>query len=351
MTEAGSRWIDALPDLARRRLPTPVWQYFVTGADEGVSAAEAVAAWRRVRLAPHALRDVTSVDTSVVLFGTTYAQPFGIAPTSMQRAADPEGERAMARAATAAGVPHVVSSNAGFPLAQIGAVGPWWVQAYLTADRADALPVLRAAADAGAQAIVLTADTPVVGTKRGVDDADWADIDLSWHRSNFAEHVRDAPGVWARDLTEADIGWLGEATGLPVVVKGILRADDARRCATAGASAVWVSNHGGRQLDRAVASATALPEVVAELAGELPVYVDGGVRSGLDVLTALALGADAVFLGRTPLLALGAAGEHGVSRALGDLAGELVEALRLAGCRDLAATRDLLPAVPDSPAG
>ncbi len=246
--------------------PAPVWQYFATGADEGVSAAEAVAAWRRVRLAPHALRDVTTVDTSVDLLGTTYAQPFGIAPTSMQRAADPEGERAMARAATAAGVPHVVSSNAGFPLAEIGAVGPWWVQAYLTADRADALPVLRRPPTrVRRRAVVLTADTPVVGTKRGVVDADWGDVDLSWHRSNFAEHVRDDPGRVGAGPDRGRHRLAGEATGLPVVVKGILRADDARRCVAAGAAAVWVSNHGGRQLDRAVASATALPEVVAEV--------------------------------------------------------------------------------------
>jgi 4-hydroxymandelate oxidase len=257
----------------------------------------------------------------------------------------------MARAATAAGVPHVVSSNAGFPLADVGAIGPWWVQAYLTADRADVLPMLRAATDAGAAAVVLTADTPVVGSKRGVDDADWADLDLSWHRGNFAQHVRDAPGVWARDVTEADIGWLAETTGLPVVVKGILRPDDARRCVAAGAAAVWVSTHGGRQLDRAVASATALPTVAGEVGGEVEVYVDGGVRSGLDVLTALALGADAVFLGRTPFYALATAGEAGVARLLEELADELLEALRLAGCRDLREVRDLLPAVPDSPAG
>ena len=348
---AGTRWIDALPDLARERLPAPVWHYVVTGSGDGTTAAEAAEAWRRVRLSPHVLRDVTAVDTSVRLLGTPFTQPFGIAPTSLQRAAHPEGERAMARAATAAGVPHVVSSNAGFPLADVGAIGPWWVQAYLTADRADVLPMLRAATDAGAAAVVLTADTPVVGSKRGVDDADWADLDLSWHRGNFAQHVRDAPGVWARDVTEADIGWLAETTGLPVVVKGILRPDDARRCVAAGAAAVWVSTHGGRQLDRAVASATALPTVAGEVGGEVEVYVDGGVRSGLDVLTALALGADAVFLGRTPFYALATAGEAGVARLLEELADELLEALRLAGCRDLREARDLLPAVPDSPAG
>ena len=351
MDEAGTRWIDALPDLARERLPAPVWHYFATGSGDGTSAAEAGEAWRRVRLSPHALRDVTAVDTSVRLLGTPYAQPFGIAPTSLQRAATPEGERAMARAASVAGVPHVVSSNAGFPLSEVGAIGPWWLQAYLTADRADTLPVLRVAADAGAGAVVLTADTPVVGSKRGADDADWAGVDLSWHRGNFAGHVRDSPGVWARDVTEADVAWLAETTGLPVVVKGILRPDDARRCVGAGAAAVWVSNHGGRQLDRAVASATALPAVAGEVGGEVEVYVDGGVRSGLDVLTALALGADAAFLGRTPLYALAAAGQDGVTRLLHELAGELLEALRLAGCRDLREARDLLPAIPDSPAG
>lgn len=335
------RWLDALPALAEQHLPVAVWQYFAAGARDGVTTDEAVGAWAAFRFAPHVLRDVTEVDTTARLLGTDFRLPFGIAPTSMQRAAHPEGERAMERAAARAGVPHVVSSNAGFRFAEISEAGgrPWWIQAYLTADRYEAAAMLGAAADAGADAVVLTADTPVVGTKYAPAEADWEGIDLSWHRCNYPVPPR---GGWARDLGVEDIGWLRDLTGLPVVVKGVLRADDARRCVAAGAAAVWVSNHGGRQLDRALSTAAALPAVVGAVAGECEVYVDGGVRGGLDVLTALALGARGVFLGRLPLYALASGGTDGVTRMLAELETELVEAMRLCGAPDLAQTRGLV---------
>ena len=340
------RWLDVVSGLAEERLPVPVWQYFEAGSREGVTAEEATRAWRDIRLVPHVLRDVTDVDTSTQLLGTGFRLPFGIAPTSMQRAAHPDGERAMSRAAAQAGVPHVVSSNAGFPFAEIGGTAPWWVQAYLTNDRDESAPMLRAAVDAGAGAVVLTVDTPVVGTKYAPPEEDWIGIDLSWHRCNYPTSPQ---GNWARDLGVDDIGRLRDLTGLPVVAKGVLRADDARRCVAAGAAAVWVSNHGGRQLDRSVSTAAALPGVVDAVGGEAEVYVDGGVRSGLDVLTALALGADAVFLGRLPLYALAAGGGGGVSRMLGELETELVEAMRLAGAPGLADTRGIIAQHP--PAG
>ncbi len=173
----------------------------------------------------------------------------------MQRAVHPQGERAMASGTAAAGCLHVVSSNAGTSFADLGG-GPWWLQAYLPPEREAMLPVLEEAVAHGARAVVLTVDTPFPGTKYGVDDADWTGIDLSWWRTNFAEP--ESPDPWKGDLSPDDVTWLRDRSGLPVVVKGVLRADDAVRCLDAGAEAVYVSNHGGRQLDRSVSTARAL---------------------------------------------------------------------------------------------
>ena len=308
-----------------------------------MTAREAAAAWAEVRFTPHVLRDVTEVDLTSQLLGRPSPVPWGIAPTTLQRAVHPDGEVAMALAARDAGAVVVVSSNAGSTFAEIGATGArWWLQAYLPQDRSLAVPLLDRAVAAGAEAVVLTLDTPVVGTKYATgDQVVWDTVDPALLRVNFDPGYADQPGAAkATDLGVEDIAWLAERSGLPVVVKGVLRADDARRCVVAGASAVWVSNHGGRQLDRAASTAGCLAAVRASLPPGTPVFVDGGVRSGLDVLAALALGADHVFLGRLPLLAL-VNGRHGVSTALARLREEAVEALRLAGCRTLADTRDL----------
>ena len=188
--------------------------------------------------------------------------------------------------------------------------------------------------DAGAAAVVLTVDTPVVGTKYDGDGPTvWDGADPSWVRVNFPEGYGGAPGEEkATDLGPQDVAWLAQATGLPVVVKGVLRPEDARRCLDAGAAAVWVSNHGGRQLDYAASTASCLEAVVAEVGTSAEVYVDGGVRCGRHALAALALGARGVFLGRQPLYSLAAGGPDGVRRMFEELDGELREALRLAGC-------------------
>lgn len=334
-------WYDDVRARAEERLPSSVWRYVMATAGDGITDAANAEAWRAVRFTPRVLRDVREVDLAVSLHGDGYRMPFGIAPTSLQRAADPAGELAMARATASAGVPHVVSSNAGHRFSEIGAAGgPWWLQAYLTAERAASLPMLEAAAAAGARAVVLTVDTPFPGTKRDVGDDDFGDVDLSWHRVNYAGQAHSGQrGAWAADLTPADITWLANRTGLPVVVKGVLHVEDAEACVAAGAAAIWVSNHGGRQLDRTVATAHALPAVVGRVGHRVPVYVDGGVRGGADVMAALALGADAVFLGRAPLLALAAGGEGLVESLLETVKAELEENLRLAGCRCAPETR------------
>lgn len=335
-------WLAGLEERARAALPGPVYEYVAQGARESVSAGEATAQWRAVRLLPHVLRDVTAVDPGVDLLGGRSDLPWGIGPTTLQRAVHPDGELATARATAAAGGLMVVSSNAGTAFADIGATGVrWWLQAYLPADRTLAEPMLARAVDAGAEAVVLTVDTPVVGTKYAVGESVWDSVDAGLVRVNFDPGHDSRPGAdKATDLGPHDLDWLAEHTGLPIVVKGVLRPDDARRCVQAGASAVWVSNHGGRQLDRVASTAAALPAVVAEVGADAQVYVDGGLRSGLDVLAALALGADAVFLGRLPVWAL-SEGEDGVARMHAELLAETVEALRLCGCRAVADTRSV----------
>ncbi len=334
--EAG--WLAGLEESARSRLPAELFEYISQGAREGVTASEAVEAWRAVRFRPRVLRDVTAVDLSARLLGLPASVPWGVAPTTLQRAVHPEGEVAMARATAAVGGVMVVSSNAGTRFAELTSTGVrWWLQAYLPQDRRLAEPLLARAVEAGATAVVLTVDTPVVGTKYVADASVWDSVDLATLRVNFdPDHESQAAAHKARDLGPGDIGWLGKVTGLPVVVKGVLHPDDAVRCLEAGAAAVWVSNHGGRQLDRAVSTAAALPAVVDAVRGQAEVYVDGGLRSGLDVVAALALGADAAFLGRLPLYAL-VDGESGVARMHAELVEQVTDALMLAGCPSVSA--------------
>jgi len=337
-------WLDGLEHDAELALPAPVFRYFRQGAREGRTSSEARAAWRRHRFAPHVLRDVTEVDTTTSLLGRPVGAPVGVAPTTLQRAAHPDGELAVARATAEAGSLMVVSSNAGTRFADIGATGVrWWLQAYLPADRALATDLLAAAVEAGAAAVVLTVDTPVVGTKYdGAGPTVWDDLETDALRVNFPAGYDELPGAQkATDLSARDIAWLREQTGLPVVVKGVLRPDDARRCAQAGAAAIWVSNHGGRQLDRTLPTADALPAVVSALDGQTEVYVDGGISCGLDVLTALALGADCAFVGRLALWAL-VQGQDVVLRMHRELRTELEESMRLAGVSHTADTRQIL---------
>lgn len=343
-------WLAALEERARDRLAPALLEYLLQGARESVSAGEAVAAWGSVRFRPRVLHDVTHVDPAVTLLGHRSELPFGVAPTTLQRAVHPDGELAMARATAEAGGVMVVSSNAGTSFAEIGATGVhWWLQAYLPADRTLAEPMLDRAVEAGARAVVLTVDTPVVGTKYASPGVPvvWEGVDPELLRVNFDPDYEDQPGAEkALDLGPHDLGWLAARTGLPVVVKGVLRAEDAHRSVQAGAAAVWVSNHGGRQLDRAASTASCLPDIVEAVGERAQVYVDGGIRSGLDVLAALSLGASAVFLGRLPLLAL-LDGRAGVADLHRELLAQTVDALRLAGCRTPADTRGL--AVPSGP--
>ena len=334
------RWVDTLPERAERAVHPAVWSYLQSGSYGEVSVAEATLAWREFRFRTRVLAGVGSADLATTLLGSPVSSPIGVAPTAMQRAIHPHGERAMVAGAEAAGSLCVVSSNAGTRWDELGATSPWWLQAYLPTDREQMRPVLERAVAAGAAAVVLTADTPFPGSKYAADDQDWTGVDLDWWRVNFPP---PHPDRWAADLKLEDVTWLREAAGVPVVVKGVLRGDDALRCLDAGADAIYVSNHGGRQLDRAVNTASALCEVVTAVGDRAEIYVDGGIRTGVDVLAALSLGARGVFLGRSPLHALAVDGARGVERLLTDLVTELGEVLHLAGCATPYDATTLLP--------
>ncbi|WP_409331698.1 alpha-hydroxy acid oxidase [Trujillonella humicola] len=324
-------------ETARARLAPEVWDYYDAGSGEEVTAGEAADAWRAYRLRPRVLRDVSAVDTAVTVLGTRLATPFAVAPMAFHALAHPDGETATVRGAGDAGSLVVVSTRASRTIEDIAAAatGPWWFQAYMMRDRGLTEALVRRAAAAGAGAIVLTVDTPYVGRKGKVSGVRISVPD-DQYLINLAQHL--VPGAVGRESAEQDpsmtedaIARLAEVSGLPVVVKGVLRGDEAARCVAAGAAGVVVSNHGGRQLDRAVPSAHALAEVVAEVGGRVPVLVDGGIRSGTDALVALALGADAVLVGRPLLWALAAGGAPAVSAALAELTGHLRHVMAVAG--------------------
>ena len=316
---------------AREVLPAEVHAHWAGGSGEETSLAEATAAWRDVRLRPRVLRDVSRVDTALTLLGARLRTPVVLAPTALHGLGHPDGERATAAGAARAGALTALSTRASEPVA----ADPWWQQVYVLRDRARTVDLVQAAAARGARALVLTGDTPYVARKA---------------RGDFGPQV-DVPDAARQDpaTTLDDVGRLAGASGLPVLVKGVLRGDDAAACLDAGAAGVWVSGHGGRQLDRSVAPARALPEVVDAVAGRAPVLVDGGVRSGLDALCALALGADAVAVGRPVLWALAAGGADGVAACLDALTADLAAAMALAGAASLADVRGL--ADPRGPAG
>jgi 4-hydroxymandelate oxidase len=327
---------------ARRLLTPEVYDYYAGGSGRERTLRASVSAWRQHWLMPRVLRDVSTVDTGVRLPGlpeTAAATPIAVAPTGFQGLASPDGELATARGAAAAGALMIVSGRSSRRLEDIGKIiadgaGAWWFQVYVMRDRDLTARVVGRAVAAGARALVLTADTPVVGRKRRDRGAEL--ITETEFTVNTGPLADLSLAEQAADLTFADIGWLARLGGVPVLVKGVLRADDARACVTAGAAGVIVSNHGGRQLDRAVPTALALPAVAAELGSSVPVFADGGLRTGEDVLAALGLGARAVFLGRPVLWALACGGADGVAGLLTGLTGDLAHAMALAGAAAVA---------------
>jgi 4-hydroxymandelate oxidase len=321
---------EALLSRARAALSPEAHAYYAAGSGDEQTVAEAEEAWRRIHLRPRVLRDVGTVDPSTTLLGQKIAAPVAIAPTAAHGLAHPDGEVATAAGAAKAGSLYVLSTRSTARLEDVvGAAGTWWMQIYVMADRGLSDELARRAADAGAGAIVLTVDTPAVAAKHKASAA------LRFPGPGLLPELGTAPVEaleQAPDVTERDLQRLAEITGLPVVAKGVLREDDAQACTDAGAAAIVVSTHGGRQLDGVVPTAWALPEVVEAVGDRVEVYVDGGVRTGRDVLRALALGARAAWFGRPVLWALAAGGADGVADLLDGLRLSVAEALLLAGC-------------------
>jgi 4-hydroxymandelate oxidase len=315
-------------DAAAAKVEPGIWCYFEGGAGDEVSLRANAAAYGRWRFRPRMLVDVSEVTTATTLLGTTVSSPLGVAPFAMQRLIDPEGEVATARAAAKAGALMCVSTLTTSTHAEISAAGdgPRWLQLYVLSDRQRTLDHLQEAREAGYSAVVLTVDLPYVGRRERDLRLGFVnpppDLDLP-----YANLFETSPALTWRDLE-----WIRSELPLPFVLKGILTREDAMLAVEHGADAVWVSNHGGRQLDGVAAGLDALPEVADAVAGRCEVYVDGGVRRGTDVLKALALGADAAFAGRAFAAGLAVEGEAGVASVLSLLNDELALGLGLLGC-------------------
>ena len=325
---------DPLEAAARARLDRGAFDFFAGGSGAERTIASNKAAWEEVALRPRVLRDVSATRTETTVLGARVALPVLAAPVGFLRHAHPDGERAWAAGIAAAGTLAVLSSRTSTPIADVaGAIGqaPWWMQVYVLRDRGLTTELVRRATAAGASALVLTGDTPRVARKGRADGAGLA-IPPDWFLPDLPGDLREDPRAIQDDaVTFSDVEGLCEATGLPVLVKGVLRGDDARASLDAGAAGVIVSNHGGRQLDGAVATARALAEVAEAVAGRAELYVDGGVRTGVDVLRALALGARAALVGRPLVWALATGGAAGVRARLEGLRAEVEEALALSG--------------------
>ena len=327
---------DTLIQDARSHLDPISWEYYraVAGGDPDRDHR----AWQDIDVVPRVLQGLTTIDSSLVLGGIPLATPIMVAATASHRLAHPDGEIATARAAAAVGALMTYSSSAAVEVTEFGAAAttPWWAQVYVMKDRGLSNDYLVRATAAGASAVVLTVDN--AGT--------WGDAPFrSTTRDLMTARPGNFPGLtWAQmsaliepALVPAVIGQIASATGLPVHVKGIMHPDDAVVALEAGAAGIVVSNHGRRQVPGVAPTVAVLAEVVAALDGRVPVTVDGGLRSGVDVLRALALGAAAVGIGRPVLWGLASGGQDGVVDVLSQLTAELRQAMASVGAGTLSA--------------
>jgi 4-hydroxymandelate oxidase len=343
---------DALEEQARAKLPPASFAFCAAGADDEIIAAENITAWRRLRLRPRVLRDIAHVDTRVTLLGNELPFPILVAPTGRHKLFNPEGEAASARGAAAAGVPYVMATNANVTIEAVAAErrrAPQWFQLYYWPNRSEVEALIDRLAAAGFGALMLTVDAPVPGWSpraarlQHEPSPEIRNINMPGSPMARTAYHPDFIGKVIYPATWRELEWLVKRAPMPVMVKGVLRADDAVRCAECGARAVIVSNHGGRHLDTTVTTAAVIGEVASALAGKAEVYVDSGIRRGTDILKALALGARAVLIGRPIIWGLSVHGADGVKTVLEHLRNELVQAMQLTGTASLAeATPDLL---------
>lgn len=337
--------LENLEHRARERLSATMYDYFAGGADDETTLADNPLAWKRIRLIPRVMRDASEVSIATEVLGTPMAIPVMVGPWAFQGLAHAGGEPATAQGAAAAGAVMVVSTVATSSLedvAEAAAGSPLWFQFYLLRDRGMTAELLGRAATAGYRAVVMTVDKlPVPGRRRRLA-ADRFSLPEGTPIANFGYVVPEdhdtGPDGYLRGLldasvTFADVEWACTECRLPLVVKGILNPHDAVEAVEMGASGIIVSNHGGRQLDGAIATADALPAVIDAVAGRVPVLVDGGIRSGADVVKALAIGAAAVLVVRPVIWGLVVHGAPGVEAVLKELAAETAHAMALCGAR------------------
>lgn len=344
-----------LEALARARLPRMAYDYYASGADDQQALARNRASWSGWVLRPRVLVDVSRRDLSTTVLGHPVGVPVVVAPTAFHKLACPEGELAAVRAAGAAGAAFTLSTLSNTSVEEVAraAAGPLFFQLYVYRDRGATRALVERALAAGCRGLVLTVDAPIFG-QREADVRNGFHLPPGLRVENMGAaglgEIGPEPGgsglsgYIARQLDPTlswkDLEWLCGLSSVPLMVKGILRGDDAIRALDHGAAGVVVSNHGGRQLDAAPAPLEVLPEVAASLGGRGEIWLDGGVRRGTDVLKALALGARAVQIGRPVLWGLAWDGEAGAAWALGQLRAEIDRALALSGCPTLA---DLTP--------
>ena len=339
---------------ARQTLDANAWAYFSGGAADEITLRANRSAWDDITLQPRVLQALAGGHTQIQLLGRTLAHPILLAPIAFQKMAHPDGELASAVAAAALGAGMVLSTQSSTPLEAVAAAmlgdsgrGALWFQLYLQHDRGFTRQLVQRAEAAGYEALVLTVDAPTSGTRDrerragfrlppGISAVNLAGLapppraELRPGQSAlFDELLRHAP-------TWDDVAWLQSITQLPVLLKGVLHQGDARQAAALGVAGLIVSNHGGRTLDTAPATAHALPSIANAVHGALPLLVDGGIRRGTDVLKAMALGASAVLVGRPAIYGLAHAGAAGVAHVLRLLRDELEIAMALTGCRTLA---------------
>jgi 4-hydroxymandelate oxidase len=339
-------------ELARLKLSQPFFDYIAGGADDEVTLRRNREGFESIELKPRALVDVSKVDLSTTVLGESIEMPILLAPVAVQRLAHPEGELATARAAAAAGTIMILSTMASAAIEEVAQAsdGPKWFQLYVHPDRNVSKRMVQRAQGAGYKAVCLTVDVPRLG-RRERDFRSRFDYPPGVAHRNYIGEVELPPleveaGTSALSAS-ADvlidpslawdvIDWLRSFTTLPIILKGIMTAEDAHLAVDHAVAAIVVSNHGGRQLDGSPATIAVLPEIVAAAEGRCEVLLDSGIHRGTDILKALALGANAVLIGRAYIWGLAVAGEDGVTQVLSMLRNELELAMALCGCRSIA---------------
>ena len=348
--------LDDFEPAARAVLPRGIYDYIAGGSEDEATIRGNREAFARYRFRFKVLASADRPDLSNELLGRRFEMPVHLAPTAIQRMAHPDGEAAAYRAASESGVAYCLSTLSSLSVEEVAAAatGARWFQLYMHPERAVSARFVERAADAGYGAIILTVDLPKAG-RRERDIRNAFSLPQGIRYANLSDRPvaasADGPDPFAQDVNAQtnpalgwhDLEWLVAKSSLPVLVKGVVRADDARHAVEAGVRGLVVSNHGGRQLDYSVASLDALPEVLEAVAGQVPVLLDGGVRRGTDVLKALCLGASGVLIGRPYLWALAVGGADGVRRMLAMLRNEIEVSMSLLGARGLSELdKDLL---------